>query len=67
MTPKPEKERKQLEAAYRAARKSAGEAWRLAKLPRRPPTEADRTRLGTKPRKVIPGQTDIYGEVDDAA
>jgi hypothetical protein len=70
--PRPEKERKQLEAAFRAARKGASEAVRVAKLPKRPPTDADRPRLGASPRKVIPGQTNIYEAIgeevaDDAA
>jgi hypothetical protein len=68
MTTEREKERKRREAAYRAARKSARGAVRLAGLPQRPPTEHDRPRLSTKAHNVIPGQTSIYGEeVDDAA
>jgi hypothetical protein len=63
---------RELEAAYRAARKAGWEAARIAGLPPRRPTEDDRPRLSSRPRKVIAGQIDVFetveeGAVDDAA
>jgi hypothetical protein len=55
------KKAREFEAAFRSARRSAKEAIRLARLDKRPPTEADRPRQPSQPPRVLAGQTDIYG------
>jgi hypothetical protein len=47
--------------AFKSARRAARDAVRLAGLPKRAPTEADRPRLPSQPARVLAGQTDIYG------
>jgi hypothetical protein len=64
MTPEEHAARKkarEFDAAFRSARKAAREAVRLAGLPKRAATEADRPRLPSQPARVLAGQTDIYG------
>jgi hypothetical protein len=65
MTPKERaaaaKKAREFDAASKSARRAAREAVRLAGLPKRTPTEADRSRLPSQPARVLAGQTDIYG------